>query len=46
MKSCYTKLKKVNAVREVPEFLESDYDENKIYHIGNMSIDETKGTLE
>ena len=34
--------KKVSAAREAPEFLESDYDENKIYQVDNMILEETK----
>ena len=33
MKSCYMKLKKVSAAKEAPEFLEYDYDENKLYQV-------------
>ena len=34
--------KKVSAVKEAPEFLESGYDEKKIYQVENMSLEKTK----
>ena len=37
---------KVNSVKEAPEFLESDYDENELYQVENMSLEETKEKLE
>ena len=40
------KTQKVSAVKEAPEFLESDYDENKIYQVENMILEETKEKLE
>ena len=42
MKSYYTKQKILCAGKEAPEYLEADYDENWIYWIDNMSLDETK----
>ena len=33
---------KVNASRKGPEFLDSDYDDDYIYQIESMSIEETK----
>ena len=37
---------KVSAAKEAPEFLESNYDENKLYQFGNISIEDTKEKLE
>ena len=37
---------KVSAAREAPEFLDSDYDENNLYHFDKMSLEETKEKLE
>ena len=34
--------KKVSAAKEAPEFLESDNDENELYHIYNISLCDTK----
>ena len=35
--------KKLSAINnEAPEFLESDYAENDLYQVENMSLDETK----
>ena len=34
--------KKLSAAKEAPVFLESDYDENKLYHKENISFDDTK----
>ena len=33
---------KLSAVREVPEFLVSDYDENDLYQVDKMSLENTK----
>ena len=42
-----TESKKVSAVNhEATECLESDYDENNLYQVENMSIDETKENIE
>ena len=39
--------KKLSAVNhEAPGLLESDYDENYLYQVENMSLDETKEKLE
>ena len=39
--------KKVSAVnQEAPAFLESDYDENNMNQVENMSLDETKEKIE
>ena len=39
--------KKLNAVNhEAPEFLESYYNENDLYQVENMSLDETRETFE
>ena len=39
--------KKVSTVNhEAPEFLEIDYNENDLYQVENMSIDETKEKIE
>ena len=39
--------KKGNAVNhEALEFLESDYDENDLYQVENMSLDDTKEKIE
>ena len=46
MKSYYTKHKKVSAAKEAPEFLESGYDENELYQVENMILEETKEKLE
>ena len=40
------KTQKISALKETPEFLESGYDENKLYRVENMSIEETKEELE
>ena len=37
---------KVSYVRESPEFLGSDYDENDIYQDERMSLEDTKNKLE
>ena len=37
--------KKVSSQKEAPEFLESDFYEDKLYQIDNMSLDETKEKL-
>ena len=37
---------KVSAVKESPENFESDFDENELYHIENMSLEYTKEKLE
>ena len=37
---------KVSAAKEAPGFLESDYDEKKLYQVENMSLEETKEKLE
>ena len=38
---------KISAVNhEAPGFLESDYDENDLYQVENMSLDETKEKIE
>ena len=36
----------VSAAKEAPDFLESDYDENKLYQVENMILEETQETLE
>ena len=36
---------KVSAVKESPESFESDFDDNKIYQIENMSLEDTKEKL-
>ena len=33
---------KVSAVREAPEFLDSDYDDNGLYQVDKMRLEETK----
>ena len=33
-------------MKEAPGFLEYDYDDNELYHIENMSLDEPKGKHE
>ena len=33
---------KVSEVKEAPKFLESDYDDSKLYQAENMSLEETK----
>ena len=40
------KTEKLSAVKRSPENGDSDFDENKIYHIDNMSIEYTKEKLE
>ena len=43
---CMVEFKKVSAVNhEAPEFLESDYDENDLYQVENMSLDENEYKL-
>ena len=37
---------KVGAAMEAPEFLDSDYDENNLYQVEMMSLEETKEKLE
>ena len=37
---------KVSAAREAPEFLESDCDENNIYQVEKISLEETKEKIE
>ena len=37
--------KKVSAAKEAPEFLESDYDDNKLYQVDNTAFVETRETL-
>ena len=37
---------KVSATKEAHENVESDFDDNKIYQIYNMSLEETKEKLE
>ena len=38
--------KKVSTAREVPEVLDSDYDENYLYQVEKMSLEETEEKLE
>ena len=38
--------KKVSSAREAQEFLDSDYDDDYLYQIENMSLKETKEKLE
>ena len=33
---------KLSAVKEAPETFNSNFDENKLYHIDNISLEETK----
>ena len=33
---------KVSAEKESPEHIESDFDENELYHIDNISLEDTK----
>ena len=37
---------RVIAAKEAPGFLESDYDENKIYQVENMSLEGAKEKIE
>ena len=37
---------KVSAVKESPANIESDFDKNELYHIENMSLEDTKEKLE
>ena len=37
---------KVIAAKEVPEFLESDYDDNELYQVEKMSLEGTKEKIE
>ena len=46
MKSSFTKIQKLSAGKESDESIESDFDENELYHIKNMSLDEKKEKLE
>ena len=41
-----TENQKVSAAREAPEFLDSDYDENDLYQVYKMSLEETKEKLD
>ena len=41
-KILHNETKKVSAAREAQAFLDSDYDENYLYQIENMSLEETK----
>ena len=44
---CIVESKQVRAVNhEAPECLESDYHENDLYQVENMSLDETKEKIE
>ena len=36
---------KVSDAREVPSFLDPDYDENDIYQVERIGLEETKETL-
>ena len=38
--------KKVSAEKEAPAYVESNFDENELYQIDNMSLDETKEKLD
>ena len=40
-----TENQKLSAAREAPEFLDSDYDENDVYQVDKMSLEETKEKL-
>ena len=40
------KNQKVSAVREAPEFQDSDYDEDDVYQVDKMSLEDTKEKLE
>ena len=43
----FNETKKVSAVNhEAPDFLEMDYDENDLYQMENMSLDETKEKID
>ena len=46
MKSSCNKTKKVSADEEAHKNIESDFDDNRLYHIYNMSLEETKEKLE
>ena len=37
---------KVSAAREAPEFLDSDCDENDLYQVEKIILEETKGKIE
>ena len=37
---------KVSASNKAPEHIESDFDENELYQIDNMSLEDTKQKLE
>ena len=39
-------IQKVIVAREAPENFESDFDKNELYHIENMSLEDTKEKLE
>ena len=41
-----TENQKVSAAREAPEFLDSDYDENYLYQVDKMSLEDTKEKLD
>ena len=40
-----TENQKLSAAREAPEFLDSDYDENDVYQVDKMSLEDTKEKL-
>ena len=46
MKSSCNKTKKVSADEGAHKNIESDFDDNRLYHIYNMSLEETKEKLE
>ena len=37
---------KVSSAREAPEFLDFDFDENNVYQVGKISLEETKEEIE
>ena len=39
-------IQKLSVAKEAPELLEYDYDENELYQVENMSLEETKEKIE
>ena len=41
-----TENQKVSSVREAPDYLDSGYDDNNVYQVDKISLEETKEKLE
>ena len=46
MKYYFNETQQINAAREAPDFLDSDYYENDLYQVEKLSPEETKEKLE